>query len=578
MTEKTATFSFDEILRLRTLLQELRTSLQGQQDLLKLRGMSLAPGLIGELDALEKGLARLEKAVADDDTELQKLRKLAEMSALVNSSRQLDQVLNQAMDQIIGLTGAERGYILAHGVTGNDYSVLSARDPEATGPDDRTFRGSNTIAKEVLATQQPLLTDNAYNDPRFDGRLTTINRLSLRSVMCVPMTYQGKITGVVYVDNRLQAAMFDPQELSILTALANQIAVAIENAHLFARGQANLAEITALSQVRENVFGSINSGVITTDAADLIRTMNRAAHDILETTRDLTLNKPITGLLKLLKPEHLHVVREENQQQLLEAEVEVKTETTKILSLKLSPLKDADQRTQGVAVVVDDLTEQRQRDESLQLLRRYLPPAMVDNITQIAGLALGGERRELSCMYVDVRSLASFPQDLRPRQVMALLNDYHAVATDCINQTNGIIDKYMGTEIMALYNTQLNPQADHVARALQAALLMRERFKKLYAEKDPVPHCRIGIHSGVATTGNVGSANRRDFTALGDTINLAHRLLENAHTGEIILSEVSYQQMQKLNQLPQKVQFKARTPIQAKGRQQTTAIYEVIAP
>jgi class 3 adenylate cyclase len=306
--------------------------------------------------------------------------------------------------------------------------------------------------------------------------------------------------------------------------------------------------------------------------------MNRAAHDILETTRDLTLNKPITGLLKLLKPEHLHVVREENQQQLLEAEVEVKTETTKILSLKLSPLKDADQRTQGVAVVVDDLTEQRQRDESLQLLRRYLPPAMVDNITQIAGLALGGERRELSCMYVDVRSLASFPQDLRPRQVMALLNDYHAVATDCINQTNGIIDKYMGTEIMALYNTQLNPQADHVARALQAALLMRERFKKLYAEKDPVPHCRIGIHSGVATTGNVGSANRRDFTALGDTINLAHRLLENAHTGEIILSEVSYQQMQKLNQLPQKVQFKARTPIQAKGRQQTTAIYEVIAP
>jgi adenylate cyclase len=576
MPEKTTSFSFDEILRLRTLLQELRAAFRGQQDLLKLRGMSLEPGLIGELDTLEKELVRLEKSVAEDDTELQKLRKLAEMSALVNSSRQMQQVLRQAMEQIIALTGAERGYILARGTTGDEYGVLSAHDPEATGPDDRIFRGSNTIAKEVLTTERPLLTDNAYKDPRFDGRLTTINRLSLRSVMCVPMTYQGKITGVVYVDNRLQAAMFDAQELSILTALANQIAVAIENAHLFARGQANLSEITALNQVRENVFGSISSGVITTDAGDVIRTINRAAHDILETTRELTLNKPLTGILKPLKPEHLQAVREDSQRQLLEAEVEVGEQTHKVLSLKLSPLKDADQKTQGVAVVVDDLTEQRQRDESLQLLRRYLPPAMVDNIAQIAGLALGGERRELTCMYVDVRGLASFPKDLRPRQVMALLNDYHAVATDCINQTNGIIDKYMGTEIMALYNTQLNPQTDHVVRALQAALLMRERFLRLYAEKDSTPHFRIGIHSGVATTGNVGSANRRDFTALGDTINLAHRLLENAHTGEIIISEVSYQQMQALSHLPSKVQFKARTPIQAKGRQQTTAIYEVV--
>ena len=73
-----------------------------------------------------------------------------------------------------------------------------------------------------------------------------------------------------------------------------------------------------------------------------------------------------------------------------------------ILNLKLSPLKNAAQETQGVAVVLDDLTEQREREETLELMTRYLPPGMVDNIQQIAGLALGGERREMTSMFVYV--------------------------------------------------------------------------------------------------------------------------------------------------------------------------------
>lgn len=565
----------ESIQQLRTMVADVRTALQNQEEILRVRGMTLPPGSLQNLDTMESGLGGLHKTLENENIELLQLRTLAETSAMINSSRDLDTVLARAMDEVIALARAERGYIvLADSLTG-ERQVRIARDPEA-GEGDLTFNGSNTILGEVLTSGLPLLADNAYKDPRFQQG-STVMQSGLRSVLCVPLVHKGQITGAVYVDNRLQSGIFTDRERDILAAFANQMAVAIQNAQLFMQGQSNLSEITELNEVRENVFGSIGSGVITTDADDIIRTMNRSASEILSCEREASIGRGLSAVLTPVTAEQIEAVRRENKRLSFEAEMEFVGQR-KIMSIKLSPLKDADGATQGVAVVLDDLTEQREREDKLNILRRYLPPAMVDNIEHIAGLALGGERRELTCMYVDVRPLATFPSDLRPKQVMELLNEYHDVATECINFANGVIDKYMGTEIMALFNTQLNPQDDHARSALEAALLMREAFVKLYEWHgiDPQPHFfRIGIHSGVATTGNVGSLSRRDFTALGDTINLAHRLLENAAPGQIMVSDACCDYMRREGNLPADVIFREHEPIRAKGRQQVTNVYEV---
>src|SRR5262249_58556964 len=110
----------------------------------------------------------------------------------------------------------------------------------------------------------------------------TVAQLVLRSVLCVPLMYKGQVTGAVYVDNRLQASLFTDREKNILVAFANQAAVAIENARLFTRVQASLSEITQIKEVIANVFDSIGSGVITTNAQDAVTTFNRAAADILQ--------------------------------------------------------------------------------------------------------------------------------------------------------------------------------------------------------------------------------------------------------------------------------------------------------
>ncbi len=575
------TLALTEIQRLRSYVSEVMAALHSQQEILRMRGMSLPPGALQNLENIDKDLTDLEKNLTSEETELVQLRALAATSAMINSSLDLDEVLTRSMNEVIKLTGAERGYIVLQNPETGGLDFRVASEIEDDRKSDGTFQGSNTILTDVLTTGQPLLTDNAYKDPRIQNS-PTIAQLVLRSVLCVPLAYKGEIIGAVYVDNRLRAGVFTERELTIMAAFANQSAVAIENARLFKRVQASLAEITEIKDVMANVFESIGSGVITTDGEDTVTTFNRAAAEILGGIRDEAIGQPLKKVMPKISADfddYVATVREQNQSGAIEAELETPERGRVALSLKFSPLQDANHQTQGVAMVVDDLTEQREREEKVGIVRKYLPSALVDNIQLIANLALGGERREMTCMFIDVRPLSNFPPDLRPPQVMELLNDYLAVTTDIIRDFQGVIDKYMGTEVMALFNTQLNPMDDHAYQALQAALAMRDAYIDLYQKQgiDPNPHFyRLGIHSGVATAGNVGSLSRRDFTALGDTINLSHRLLENAAPGQIILSDECCGYLKaELGAMPADIRFEEREPIKAKGRQQATVVYEV---
>lgn len=576
------TMPMSEIQRLRTAVNEVMTALHNQQEMLRVRGMDLPPGTEHNLQNIDEDLAGLESKIASEETELLQLRSLAATSALVNSSLNLDTVLTSAMDEMIKLVGAERGYIILRDTgTGElDYRVGRDLDAEYSATTGVNFQGSSTVLNEVLATSTPLLTDNAYKDPRMQDNLS-IASMSLRSVLCVPLTYKDTTIGAVYVDNRLRTGVFSNRELNLLVTFANQSAVAIENARLFARVQSNLAEITDMRQLMGNVFDSIGSGVITTDAERQVTTFNPAAADILACSAEQAIGHSLQSVLPKLSAdfdEHLQTVLQSDQTQTIKGEAVLHGKGRMALSLKLNPLKDSQHQTiQGVAIVLDDLTEQQEREEKLNIMGRYLPPAMIANIHLVAQIDLGGERREVTCMFVDVRTIYSFPTD--PHQMMEMLNEYLTVATDCIHAVGGIIDKYNGNEVMVLFNSQFNPQSDHPLRAIEAALLMRDAYQDLYRKHgiDPQPHYyRVGIHSGVATLGNVGSINRRDFTALGDTINLSHRILENAKPGQVIISEDCRGYIERLTQgIPEHLQLEERQAIKAKGRQQFTPIYEV---
>ncbi len=576
-----------ELKELKVMTRSVIENLRQQDEALRTRGMKLPPGVIQSLSDIIKDLATLENGLGGDAIELNQLRALAATGAMINSTLDLDAVLTRSMDNVIDLAGAERGFLILQSEQTGELEFRITRDntPKRNGASaDQSPQISMTIVHEVIENGQPMLTDNAYKDPRIQDNLS-VAQFVLRSVICVPLIQRNKTIGAVYVDNRLRAGVFTERERNLLVAFANQSAVAIENARLFARIQSSLREITEIRDLMDSVFESIGSGVLTTNANDLVITVNRAAEEILNIQSEGTIGKPLTQVL----PNIAEIDLEAQMRRVLEGNEDVSFQATvilpqregeSILSLKFSPLKDDNDNTQGVTVVVDDLTEQNEREAMLDVLQSYLPPGMMNRIHEIAGLDLGGERREMTCVFAETRPFNSFPDHIAPAELMTAINEYLSVATGAIHSTDGVIDKYMGSEVMVLFNTQLNPQKDHALRAIHTALAIRDAFMDFYTQQniEPDPHFyRVGIHTGVATLGNVGSHYRRNFTAIGDTINLSKRLEENAKSGQIIISEAALMKARAEagTEALDGLRFEEREPIQVKGRQQFTRIYEV---
>jgi PAS domain S-box-containing protein len=558
---------------IRESIETVAAALTRQQELLRLRDIHLEPALLTQLTNVLSSLQRGAQSLRQDETALRQLRALADVAALINSSLDLDTVLETAIDAVLQLTGAGRGYLLLADEEGElHFHVARVRSGEE---DYEAESVSRTLLRQVIESGEPLLTDNAAHDPRM-ARSGTAARFTLRSVMCAPLILKDAVIGAVYVDNRTRDGMFSQRELQLLSAVTNQISTAIDNASLFASAQNSVREIVQATELMQNVFASIASGVITTDARDAIHTCNSAAAEMLGIGADAALGQPLRGILPVLGGEFEDAINRAQMERLtssLEIEIETPVRGRMAINLTISPLKTGESSSEGMVLVLDDLTQRRERERTLELLRRYLPPGMLDSIQSIAQLGIEGERREVTCMFVDTGALGRFGS-IRPAVMMDRVNRYLEVVTTITHNMRGIVDKYTGSEAMTLFNTQLNPQEDHALSALHSALLMTEYFEHLDHEYGlGTAGYRIGIHSGVATLGNVGGIQRRSFTAIGDNINLAKRLQENARPGQLLISEETWNLVGRSG--VEGVRFIEGTALQVKGRQKPVRIYEV---
>lgn len=540
----------EELRRLSQQISDFEGMLRAQHDILRQRGMSLPTGVLEKLFYLRGDLDHLAAQLTEESTELDQLRSLAQTTRLLNSSLDPDEVLTEVVDMAIALTGAERGYIVLRSSSTGEMQFRIARDLHRQNLEESRFTVSQTIVSEAAQTGRPVVAANALMDPRYDAQMSIVTHAP-RSVICVPLIYKGQVTGVLYADNRQVPDLFGEKEISLLAAFANQAAIAIENARLFDRIRRALVEITEMKQLMDNVLASIASGVITTDINNNILLYNAAAERILGVPYAQVVHQPLQSVLPGVFEgfeTFIQTVRDRSRQQVIEIEPVLPGRGAVNLSLKLAPLKDVQGVTYGMALVVDDLTEIKKRDATLNVVRTYLPASLVHNIQSIDSLGLSGDEREISVIFADVRGFTTFSEQLDPEQLMEVISRYLTVSCDAIQLYDGIIDKYMGDAVVGLFNTQLNPQEDHVERAVRAALSMAYDVRALH-EILPPEQCLfygIGVDTGIATLGNVGSPSRKEFTAIGAPFNFAKLLQENALAGETIISQQAYDRVRDL--------------------------------
>ena len=519
---------------------------------------------------MQRVLPKFQQMVDTLAREREALRALYGVGQAVNSTLDLHDVLNQVMDHIIELTGAERGFLMLHDESTGQLEFRVARNMERETINSSSFEVSRTIVDQVATEGMAVVTTNAQADPRFATQ-ESIVAYSLRSILCVPLRARDRITGVIYADNRIKTGLFSDRDRDLLAAFANQAALAIENARLFESVRRNLAAITEMKNLMDNVFSSMASGVITTDISDHVTMVNRAAEAIFGVSSASIINQPYVTALSAGRDLTPLIDEVKANQTVVAHELSPRLPDRGVVSwrLSVSPLKDAALSTQGVAIVIDDVTEQRFIKETFQ---RYVGPRVVQQLlSDPTRLKLGGERRLVTAFYADIRGFSTFSASLKPEKLVEILNAYLGLAADAVLNEEGTLDKFMGDAVMGIFNAPLD-QADHTLRAVRAALATRAAIQ---AYRETVPPAErlaygVGINVGEAVVGNIGNAKQQNYTAIGDSVNYAKRLQENARHDQILISHSAYELVK------HQVETNALDPLLVKGHSTPEPVYEVL--
>ena len=226
-------------------------------------------------------------------------------------------------------------------------------------------------------------------------------------------------------------------------------------------------------------------------------------------------------------------------------------------------------------VIEKYLIEKYRRKKMLSAFRKYVAPQVVDELEKddSFNMKLGGEKRDVAVLFVDIRGFTPLSESLEPEQVVSILNEYLALTTSCILNNYGMLDKFIGDATMATFNAPFDLD-DYVFRAVKAAADMRDGAdtlaEKLQAQFGKKVSFGIGVNCGEAVVGNIGCEFRMDYTAIGDTVNTAARLESRAGADEILISEAVYES------LKDRITAEKVGEMELKGKSKAVMVYRVI--
>ncbi len=533
----------------------------------------LSPVIAETTEHIRQQVTALDARITEYEHSISQLRGLTQINQVVNSSLEIESVLEAVMDNVIHLTGAERGFLMLKDKAGK-YKTRIGRNWEKDTVNEKEEQVSRSIIRRVLDDGKPVMTTNAQEDPRFTGQESII-AYNLRSILCVPLKVIDETVGVIYTDHRIQSGIFTEADRETVMTFADQAAIALENARLYESVQASLADANALKNLMESVFTSITSGVITTDENRKVIFCNPSARKMLNVQPGLHLKAHLDAkhpeLSARLSP-YIDLVQD-HQEPIsgIELTPHGKNQTELDLRFAISPLRDLHHnKVRGLTIVMEDQTEKKHLQAQHRLFEKMVSPVVIKQLNPDT-IQLGGSRTLLSILFADISGYTRLSQSVSPETLVSVVNCYLTAAAEAVLSMEGTIDKFLGDSVMAWFNAPI-PQPDHALRVVRAAWRIKEAI--------PLVHCKLpepfqlqfsmGIHTGDAILGMIGSEKRMEYTAVGDSVNVAKRLQEAAVSGQILLSGDTYKE------IDTQVIVKRLDPLLLRGRSSTLEIYELL--
>ncbi|MEA5467302.1 GAF domain-containing protein [Spirulina sp. 06S082] len=430
------------------------------------------------------------------------------------------------------------------------------------------------------------------------------------SMLCMPVyNSDNELIGVTQLVNKLKQgehpdydastwpepperwkASFNRSDQEFMKAFNIQAGVALQNATLFAKVQQQ-------EQMQRDILRSLTNGVISTDKNGVVLAANEKAKELLGFDENNPIEGRIMSELVEIKGKDitdksdvakkgdfsewfnraLHPGEEKDSEQYYPDKIIISAEGEEhSVNLSINSISDAADvsNVYGALVVMDDISDEKRLKSTMY---RYMNQELAEQLLDGGGnIGLGGDRKEVSVLFSDIRSYTSLTEKLQAEEVVQMLNEYFESMVDAVFDHKGILDKYIGDAMMAVFGTP-NHLPDHAMQSVKAALDMRKRLAAFNAKRGgegkQTIKIGIGINSDYVISGNIGSSKRMEFTAIGDGVNLSSRLegASKQYGCDIVISENTYRQCEG------RLVVRELDCIRVKGKTQPVSVYELIA-
>ncbi len=503
-------------------------------------------------------IENVEQKKKELNIKLLELETLFDIGVAISSVLDVNALAEDVLIRAIGVLNASKGMFIRQ----NDQSpILDILSMFNWG--DNKFLLSKKI--DVL---------NRINDGESGLILTSNEKTELQkklkedNLLVVPLRAKENLLGfMILCDKETRSGVedFNELDLDILTSLSNQAAVAMDNAKLF-------KEITEAKQFNESILGSIATGVITINILGEVDSVNKAGENILKMNNDSIINNHYMFLFEK-DPDIIEIITKTELSKKITTEINMPFLTASqetIVNVSAAPRIDINGNIEGLVIAIEDISDVSKVKNTF---KRYVSKQVVDNLLEDeTKLNLGGEEREVSILFTDIRGFTSMSENMEPEQVVMTLNEYFSEMIDIVFKHNGTLDKIIGDELMVVFGAPLAAE-DDTERALNTAVEMQNKIKELnnirkQRGEEPVL-VGAGINKGFVVSGNIGSRDMMDYTVIGDTVNLGSRLCSAAGPGEIIVSK------EVIKNQEDNFSFEELKPIMVKGKKDKINIFKV---
>ena len=514
----------------------------------------------------------------------------------------LDKLLAELMKILIENAGAQKGFLIlktndkllieAEGVVDSE-SVATARHRVTVlqsisieSKDEMTPPLPRAIINYVIHTKENVVLNEATREGKFTND-PYILRYKPKSILCTPLINQGKLIGILYLENNLTGGAFTPERLEVLQLLSSQAAISIQNAKLYSEVHESENRLT-------QILEAMPVGVVVIDANGKPYYTNHTAEQLLGkgVVRSAQLNQLpnvyqlyIQGTNQPYPKEKMTIVRALKGEKTIIDDMEIH-QGDKIIPIESrgTPVFDEKGNIVYAIAAFQDITE-RKRAEAERITftnklfqlnkayERFVPRQFLQFLGKksIVDVQLGDHvQQEMSVLFADIRDFTTLSESMTPEENFKFINSYLSRMSPVISENHGFIDKYIGDAIMALFSGS----ADN---AVKAGIAMLHSLAEYNQHRQKQGYARIqigiGINTGLLMLGTVGEQNRMDGTVISDAVNLASRIeeLTKSYGVSLLISHQTFSRLQDTSQYDIRIVDR----VKVKGKSELVTVYEV---